>query len=114
MEERDSPNAVVLRKIAAAMKRTPQYIERDMHHSKGAALHAAILAGKEALAKGNPKHEVAVVIESAGANVCGLEKWRRSAFSLLAEAFLIGTRAERFGTPQEAADLRYMRTGDRY
>ena len=114
MEDRDSPNADVFWEIAAAVKRTPQEIERDMQHSEGAALHAAILAGKEALAKGKPKQEVAAVIESAGANVCGLEKWRRSAFSLLAEAFLIGTRAERFGTPQEAADLQYMRTGDRY
>ena len=32
--------------------------------SEGAALHAAILAGQEALAKGKHKHEVAAVIES--------------------------------------------------
>ena len=96
------------------MKRTPQEVEERMQHCEGAAFDAAMLAGKEALAKGKPKQEVAAVIESAGANVCGLEKWRRSAFSLLAEAFLIGTRAERFGNPQEAADLKYMRTGDRY
>ena len=110
----DSPNADVLREIAALVKRTPEDIQRDMQHSEGAAFHAAILAGKEALAKGKPKHEVAAVIESAGANVCGLEKWRRSDSILMAEAFLIGTRAERFGTPQEAAELQYMRTGDRY
>ena len=107
----DSPNADVLREIAAAVKRTPQGIERDMQHSEGAALHAGILAGKEALAKGIPKHEVAAVIESAGANVCGLETWRRSDSILIAEADLIGTRAQRFGTPQEQADLEYMATG---
>jgi len=113
-EDRDFPDADDLREIAEQVKRTPQEIEEHMQHCAGAAFHAAILAGKEALAKGKPKQEVAAVIESAGANVCGLEKWRRSAFSLLAEAFLIGTRAERFGTPQQAADLQYMRTGDRY
>ena len=113
-EDRDFPDADDLREIAEQVKRTPQEIEEHMQHCAGAAFHAAILAGKEALAKGKPKQEVAAVIESAGANVCGLEKWRRSAFSLLAEAFLIGTRAERFGTPQEAAELQYMRTGDRH
>ena len=98
----------------ADASRTPQDIERDKQHSEGAAFHAAILAGKEALAKGKPKHEVAAVIESAGANVCGLEKWRRSDSILIAEADLIGTRAQRFGTPQEQADLEYMATGHWY
>ena len=114
MEDRDSPNADVFREITAAVKRSPQDIERDMQHSEGAAFHAAILVGKEALAKGKPKHEVAAVIESAGANVCGLEKWRRSDFILMAEADLIGTRAQRFGTPQEQADLEYIATGHWY
>ena len=112
--DRDFPDADVFGEIAEQVKRTPQEIEEHMQHCEGAAYHAAILAGKEALTKGKSKQEVAAVIERAGANVCGLEKWRRSAFSLLAEAFLIGTRAERFGTPQEAAELQYMRTGDRY
>ena len=40
-------------------------------------------------------------------------KWRWSGSILLAEAFVIGTRMERDGTPREAADLQYMRTGDR-
>ena len=107
-------HCVILREIAKKVKRTSAETEEHWQHCEGAAYSAAILAGKKALAKGKPKEEVAAVIESAAANVCGLEKWRRSAFSLLAEAFLIGTRAERFGTPQEAADLQYMRTGDRY
>ena len=110
----DSPNADVLREIAALVKRTPEDIQRDMQHSEGAAFHAAILAGKEALAKRKPKHEVAAVIESAGANVCGLEKWRRSDSILIAEASLIGTRTQRFGTPQEQADLEYIATGHWY
>ena len=110
----DSPNADVLREIAALVKRTPEDIQRDMQHSEGAALHAAILAGKEALAKRKPKHEVAAVIESAGANVCGPEKWRRSGSILIAEASLIGTRTQRFGTPQEQADLEYIATGHWY
>ena len=117
MEARDPQHANVLRElaeIAAAVKRTPQDIERDMQHSEGAALHAAILAGKEALAKRRPKHEVAAVIESAGANVCGFEKWRRSDYILMAGADLIGTRAQRFGTPQEQANLEYMATGHWY
>ena len=91
------------------MKRTAQYIERDMLHSEGAALRAAISAGKEALAKHKTKEEVAAVIESAGAAVCGFVQWTASASILMVEAFLIGTRAERFGTPQEQADLQYMR-----
>ena len=95
----------------ADASRTPQDIERDKQHSEGAAFHAAIFAGKGALAKRKPKQEVAAVIESAGANVCGLEKWIRSDFILMAEADLIGTRAQRFGTPQEQADLEYIATG---
>ena len=113
-EDRGFPDADVFGEIAEQVKRTPQEIEEHMQHCEGAAYHAAILAGKEALAKGIPKHEVAAVIESAGANVCGLEKWRRSGSILIAEADLIGTRAQRFGTPQEQADLEYMATGHWY
>ena len=56
--------------------------------------------------------EVAAVILSAGENVCGRETWMCSGSILLAEAFVIGTRTERHGTPQEAADLQDMRRGD--
>ena len=113
-EDRGFPDADVFGEIAEQVKRTPQEIEEHMQHCAGAAFHAAILAGKEALAKGKPKQEVAAVIESAGANVCGLEKWRRSDSILIAEADLIGTRAQRFGTPQEQADLEYIATGHWY
>ena len=110
-KDRDFLDADVFREIAAAVKRIPQDIESDMQHSEGAAFHAAILAGKEALAKGKPKHEVAAVIESAGANVCGPEKWRRSGSILIAEAHVIGTRGQRFGTLQDQADLEYIAAG---
>ena len=68
-------NHDILRDIAEQMKRTPEDIEKQMQHSEGAALHAAILAGKEALTKGKSKQEVAAVIESAGGDVCGRETW---------------------------------------
>ena len=106
-------NHDILREIAEQMKRTPEDIEKQMQHSEGAALHAAILAGKEALSKGKSKEEVAAVIESAGENVCGRETWMCSGSILLAEAFVIGARTERYGTPQDAADLQDMRKGDR-
>ena len=48
-------NHDILREIAEQMKRTPEDIEKQMQHSEGAALHAAILAGKEALTIGNTK-----------------------------------------------------------
>ena len=48
-------NYDILREIAEQMKRTPEDIEKQMQHSEGAALHAAILAGKEALTIGNTK-----------------------------------------------------------
>ena len=83
-----------------------------MQHSEGAALNAAILAGREALSQGKSKPEVAAVILSAGENVCGRATWMCSDSILLAEAFVIGTRTERHGTPQEAADLQDMRRGD--
>ena len=98
----------VLRDIAAAVKRPAEDIERDRQHGEGAARHAATLAGEEALTNGKTKEQVAAVIESAGAAVCGLEQWKASASILMVEAFLIGTRAERFGTPQEQAELKYI------
>ena len=51
-EDRDFPDADVFREIAEQVKRTPQEIEEHMQHCEGAAYHAAILAGKEALTKG--------------------------------------------------------------
>ena len=107
----DTENAAAFREIAAAVTRTRGDIETHHQHSEGAALHAAVLAGKEALAEGKSKEEVAAVIESAGAKVCGLEQWRRSGCVLIAEAHVIGTRGLRFGTLQEQADLEYIATG---
>ena len=62
------------------------------------------------MAEGKSKEEVAAVIESAGADVCGLEQWRCSGSILIAEAHVIGTRGQRFGTLQDQADLEYMLT----
>ena len=110
----DAENAAAFREIAAAVKRTRGDIEKHWRYSEGAALHAAILAGKEAFAEGKSKEEVAAVIESAGAKVCGLEQWRCSDSVLIAEAHVIGTRGLRFGTLQEQADLEYIATGHWY
>ena len=107
-EDGDFPDADVFREIAEQVKRSPQEIEEHWQHCEGAAYHAAILAGTKALAEGKLKEEVAAVIESAGGEVCGLEKWKCSGSILLAEAFLIGPRAQRLGTAQEQADLEYM------
>ena len=107
----DADNAGALREIAAAVIRTRGDIGRHQQHSEGAPLHAAVLAGKEALAEGKSKEEVAAVIESAGAKVCGLEQWRCSGSVLIAEAHVIGTRGLRFGTLQEQADLEYIAAG---
>ena len=68
------------------------------------------MVDEKALAKCKTKEDVAAVIESSGAAACGFERWTASASILMVEAFLIGTRAERFGTPQEQADLQYMRS----
>ena len=65
----DAENAAALREIAAAVIRTRGDIERHWQHSESAALHAAVLAGKEALAEGKSKQEVAAVIEKARAVV---------------------------------------------
>ena len=46
-------NHDILRDIAEQMRRTRGDIEKQMQHSEGAALHAAILAGQEALSKAN-------------------------------------------------------------
>ena len=105
-------NLDILREIAEQMKRTPEDIEKQMQHSEGAALHAAILAGNEALTKGKSKQAVAAVIESVGGDLCGRGKWMCSDSILIAEAFVIGTRTKRNSTPQDATDLQYMRTGD--
>ena len=107
----DADNAGALREIAAAVIRTRGGIERHWQHGEGAALHASILAGNAALAEGKSKEEVAAVIESAGADVCGLEQWRCSGSILIAEAHVIGTRGQRFGTPQDQADLEYIAAG---
>ena len=106
-------NHNILREIAQQLKRTPEDMEEEMQHTEGTALRAATLAGKEALTKGKSKQAVATVIESVGGDVCGRETWMCSNSILLAEAFVIGTRMERHGTPEEAADLQYMRRGDR-
>ena len=106
-------NHHILKEIAQQLKRTPEDMEEEMQHTEGTALRAATLAGKEALTKGTSKQAVATVIESVGGDVCGRETWMCSNSILLAEAFVIGTRMERHGTPEEAADLQYMRRGDR-
>ena len=98
----------VMRDIREQMKRTPEDIEKHFRHTEGTALRAAILAGKEALTKGKSKQEVAAIIESTGGDICGREAWTSSASIFVAEAFVIGTRVELHGTPQEAADLQYM------
>ena len=105
-------NHDILREIAEQMRRTRGDIEKQMQKSEGAALHAAILAGQEALSTGKSKEEVAAAIENAGEHVCGRETWTCSGSRLLAEAFVIGTRAERHGSPQDAAYLQDMRRGE--
>ena len=75
-EDGDFPDADVFREIAEQVKRSPQEIEEHWQHCEGAGYHAAILAGKKALAEGKLKEEVAAVIESAGGEVCGLENRR--------------------------------------
>ena len=105
-------DAEIMSEIREQMKRTREDMEEHWQHTEGAALHAAISAGQQALSEGKSKQEVASVIESAGGDICGHETWRGSHFNLLAEAFVIGTRTERYGTSQEAADLQYLRKGD--
>ena len=104
----DTENVAAFREIAAAVTRTRGDIETHWRHSEGAALHAAISAGKEALAEGKSKEEVAAVIESAGAKVCGLEQWRCRGSISIAEAHVTRTRGQRFGTLLEQADLEYI------
>ena len=105
-------NQEVMREIREQMKRTPADIEKHFRHTEGTALRAAIVAGKKALSRGKSKQEVATIIESTGGDICGCEAWMCSESILLVEAFVVGTRMERHGTPQEAADLQYMRRGN--
>ena len=63
------------------------------------------------MAAGKSKEEVAAVIERVGVKVCGLEQWRCRGSISIAEARVMRTRGQRFGSLLEQADLEYIGAG---
>ena len=96
----------ILKEIAEQMRRTRGDIEKQMQHSEGAALRAAILAGQEALSKGKSKEEVAAVIESAGGDVCGRANGRALILSQLLRRSSAGHERNAMALPKRRPTYR--------
>ena len=82
--------------------------------TEGAALHAAVNAGQDALRRGATSEEAVVAIHAAGAESIGPKffgasigriLWEDTAASLIAESEVVGNRTARFGTSEERATL---------
>ena len=72
--------------------------------TEGAALHAAVNAGQDALRRGATSEEAVAAIHVAGAESMGY-LWEDTAASLIAESEVVGNRIARFGTSEERATL---------
>ena len=72
--------------------------------TEGAALHAAVNAGQDALRRGATSEEAVAAIHAAGAESMGY-LWEDTAASLIAESEVVGNRIARFGTSEERATL---------
>ena len=72
--------------------------------TEGAALHAAVKAGQDALRRGATSEEAVAAIHAAGAESMGY-LWEDTAASLIAESEVVGNRTARFGTSEERATL---------
>ena len=72
--------------------------------TEGAALHAAVKAGQDALRRGATSEEAVAAIHAAGAESMGY-LWEDTAASLIAESEVVGNRIARFGTSEERATL---------
>ena len=76
----------------------------DWMRTDGAALHAAVKAGQDALRRGATSEEAVAAIHAAGAESMGY-LWEDTAASLIAESEVVGNRIARFGTSEERATL---------
>ena len=76
----------------------------DWMRTEGAALHAAVNAGQDALRRGATSEEAVAAIHAAGAESMGY-LWEDTAASLIAESEVVGNRTARFGTSEERATL---------
>ena len=76
----------------------------DWMRTEGAALHAAVNAGQDALRRGATSEEAVAAIHVAGAESMGY-LWEDTAASLIAESEVVGNRTARFGTSEERATL---------
>ena len=86
----------------------------DWTRTEGAALHAAVEAGQDALRRGATSEEAVAAIHAAGAESSGPKffgasigriLWEDTAASLIAESEVVGNRTARFGTSEERATL---------
>ena len=86
----------------------------DWTRTEGAALHAAVKAGQDALRRGATSEEAVAAIHAAGAESSGPKffgasigriLWEDTAASLIAESEVVGNRTARFGTSEERATL---------
>ena len=87
----------------------------DWTRTEGAALHAAVEAGQDALLRrGATSEEAVAAIHAAGAESIGPKffgasigciLWEDTAASLIAESEVVGNRTARFGTSEERATL---------
>ena len=86
----------------------------DWTRTEGAALHAAVEAGQDALRRGATSEEAVAAIHAAGAESIGPKffgasigriLWEDTAASLIAESEVVGNRTARFGTSEERATL---------
>ena len=82
--------------------------------TEGAALHAAVKAGQDALRRGATSEEAVAAIHAAGAESSGPKffgasigriLWEGTATSLIAENEVVGNMIARFGTSEERATL---------
>ena len=86
----------------------------DWMRTEGAALHAAVKAGQDALRRGATSEEAVAAIHAAGAESSGPKffgasigriLWEGTATSLIAENEVVGIMIARFGTSEERATL---------
>ena len=82
----------------------------DWNTTSGAAISAAISAGKGARAEGSTDEEaIAAAHEAAGTVLSHSPErraaWRTSDAALIAECWIVGTRTQRYGTEEERAAL---------
>ena len=74
--------------------------------ARGGAFHAAVRAGRNALARGASKEEAIEAAHEAGEALWQEEPpWRSTDRACIAESWVAGTRTHRYGTDEEKTAL---------